>query len=213
MDYAAAREKMVATQLEARDIVDPEVLRVMRKVPRHRFVERSLWSNAYEDHPLPIGKGQTISQPYMVALMTQSLELSGDEGVLEIGTGSGYQAAILAEIAKKVFTIERDAELAQRAQSLLERLGYQNIKVKIGNGTLGWSEFAPYARIMVTAGSPGVPQSLIDQLADSGKMVIPIGGAWYQDLTLVEKKKNKIKRRGICGCTFVPLIGKQGWSQ
>ncbi|HID94645.1 MAG TPA: protein-L-isoaspartate(D-aspartate) O-methyltransferase [Candidatus Latescibacteria bacterium] len=213
MDYKAARAKMVASQLEARDIVNPKVLEVMRKVPRHRFVDEGLWSQAYLDHPLPIGKGQTISQPYMVALMTQTLGLSGDEKVLEVGTGSGYQAAILAEMAREVYTIERCPELAERARLVLEGLGYENVTIKIGNGTIGWKEHAPYDRIIVTAGAPDVPRSLVEQLKDGGRMVIPIGGTYYQDLVVVEKKGEKTTREAICGCSFVPLVGKHGWKE
>ncbi|MCD6170075.1 MAG: protein-L-isoaspartate(D-aspartate) O-methyltransferase [Candidatus Latescibacteria bacterium] len=211
--YATLREEMVVTQLEARDITNPEVLQAMRMVPRHRFVDRSLWHQAYDDRPLPIGQGQTISQPYMVALMTQCLQPSKDHGVLEVGTGSGYQAAILAEIVRQVFTIERNPELSQKAQILLEELGYRNIRFKIGDGTLGWEQFSPYDRILVTAGAPDIPTSLLDQLSDSGKMVIPVGGAYYQDLMLIEKEGKKVRKRDVCGCTFVPLVGKQGWEE
>ncbi len=212
-DYASLREEMVVTQLEERDITDPKVLQAMRTVPRHRFVDRSLWPQAYDDRPLPIGQGQTISQPYMVALMTQYLGLSRDERVLEIGTGSGYQAAIVAEIVREVFTIERNPELSQKAQSLLEELGYRNIRFKIGDGTLGWDQFSPYDRILVTAGAPDIPTSLLEQLSDPGKMVIPVGGAYYQDLMLIEKEGKKVRKRHVCGCTFVPLVGKQGWEE
>ncbi len=204
---------MVVSQLEGRDITDPKVLQAMRTVSRHRFVDRSLWSQAYDDRPLPIGQGQTISQPYMVALMTQCLELSGDERVLEIGTGSGYQAAVLAEIVRDVFTIERIAKLSQRAAILLEELGYQNIRFEVGDGTLGWNKFSPYDRILVTAGAPDIPTSLLEQLNDPGKMAIPMGGAYYQDFMVIEKEGKKVKKRHVCGCTFVPLVGEQGWEE
>ncbi|MCK4591190.1 MAG: protein-L-isoaspartate(D-aspartate) O-methyltransferase [Candidatus Latescibacteria bacterium] len=212
-DYASLRKEMVVIQLEGRDIVDPKVLQAMRTVPRHRFVDRSLRLQAYDDRPLPIGQGQTISQPYMVALMTQCLELSGDERVLEIGTGSGYQAAILAEIVREVFTVERIPELFQRTENLLKDLDYQNIRFEVGDGTLGWEEFSPYDRILVTAGAPDIPVNLLEQLNNPGKMAIPMGGAYYQDLMLVEKKGEKVKKRHVCGCTFVPLVGEQGWKE
>ena len=212
-EYTNLREQMVVIQLEVRDITDPKVLQAMRTVPRHRFVDRSLWSQAYDDHPLPIGQGQTISQPYMVALMTQCLELSGDKRVLEIGTGSGYQAAILAEIVREVFTVERIPELSQRTENLLKDLDYQNIRFEVGDGTLGWEEFSPYDRILVTAGAPDIPVNLLEQLNNPGKMAIPMGGAYYQDLMLIEKKGEKVKKRHVCGCTFVPLVGEQGWKE
>lgn len=212
-EHTNLREQMVVSQLEGRDITDPKVLQAMRTVSRHRFVDRSLWSQAYDDRPLPIGQGQTISQPYMVALMTQCLELSGDERVLEIGTGSGYQAAVLAEIVRDVFTIERIAKLSQRAAILLEELGYQNIRFEVGDGTLGWNKFSPYDRILVTAGAPDIPTSLLEQLNDPGKMAIPMGGAYYQDLMVIEKEGKKVKKRHVCGCTFVPLVGEQGWEE
>ena len=212
-EYTNLREQMVATQLEGRDIANHKVLQAMRTVPRHRFVDRSLWSQAYDDRPLPIGQGQTISQPYMVALMTQCLQLSGDERVLEIGTGSGYQAAILAEIVREVFTVERIPELSQQASTLLEDLDYRNIRFEVADGTLGWEKFSPYGRILVTAGAPDIPTSLLQQLNDPGKMAIPMGGAYYQDLMVIKKEGKKVKKRHVCGCTFVPLVGEQGWEQ
>lgn len=202
---------MVQLQLAARGISDQRVLEAMRKVPRHLFVPEDLQDIAYGDHPLSIGEGQTISQPYMVALMTQLLELKETDRVLEVGTGSGYQAAILAELAYQVFTIERIPSLSQKAERLLCDLGYDNIFFKVGNGTLGWKEFAPYNKIIVTAGAPGVPESLVDQLGDKGRMVIPIGDTFTQILTAVDKVNGHIRKSEICGCVFVPLIGEEGW--
>ncbi|MCK4648844.1 protein-L-isoaspartate(D-aspartate) O-methyltransferase, partial [bacterium] len=169
--------------------------------------------SAYQDHPLPLGEGQTISQPYMVALMTESLGLKGDEKVLEVGTGSGYQAAILAELSKEVYTIERFKSLAENAKKALGDLGYENVKVIIGDGSQGLEEEAPFDRIMVTAGAPVLPKSLADQLAEGGKMVIPVGGSFSQALLLVEKEKDKMKTTSVCGCVFVPLIGEYGWKK
>ena len=202
---------MVNTQIKARGIYDPKVLDAMLKVPRHEFVPEDMRPYAYEDRPLPIGEGQTISQPYMVALMTQCMELEGPESVLEIGAGSGYQAAILAEIAAMVYTIERFPSLLQRAQEVLARLGYTNYKALVGDGTLGWEENAPFNGIMVTAGAPDVPPSLLEQLADKGRLVIPIGPERYQTLYKIVKKGKKIRREFVTYCSFVPLIGKEGW--
>ena len=211
MDYALARERMVRTQLEARHIKDQRVLKAMRTVPRHEFIPEELWSRAYGDHPLPIGQSQTISQPYMVALMTEQMELEEDNTVLEIGTGSGYQAAVLAELVARVFSIERVSELALRARKILDKLGYDNIIIRTGDGTLGWKEFAPFDRIMVTAGAPDVPESLVEQLADGGRIIIPIGNTFVQTLMVIKKKGDTISKEEQCGCTFVPLIGEQGW--
>lgn len=210
---AILRELMVEEQLIPRGIVDQKVLAAMRKIPRHVFVPTVSLENAYGDYPLPVGEGQTISQPYMVALMTQCLELAGGEKVLEIGTGSGYQAAILAEIAKEIYSMERFEFLAQNARSLLDSLDYKNIKIKVGDGTEGWSEFAPYDGIIVTAGSPSIPEPLVEQLAEGGRLVIPVGGAFGQELILVRKTNEEISEEYICGCTFVPLVGKYGWSE
>lgn len=211
LDYQKLREYMVNTQIKARGIYDPKVLDAMLKVPRHEFVPEDMRPYAYEDRPLPIGEGQTISQPYMVALMTQCMELEGPESVLEIGAGSGYQAAILAEIAAMVYTIERFPSLLQRAQEVLARLGYTNYKALVGDGTLGWEENAPFNGIMVTAGAPDVPPSLLEQLADKGRLVIPIGPERYQTLYKIVKKGKKIRREFVTYCSFVPLIGKEGW--
>ena len=210
--FAQLRERMVATQIASRGI-DKRVLEIMARVLRHRFVLPEYLDSAYEDHPLPIGEGQTISQPYMVALMTECLGLKGDEKVLEIGTGSGYQAAILAELSKEVYTIERFESLAERAKKVLSDLGYKNVKVIVGDGSRGLEEKAPFDRIMVTAGAPILPKSLVDQLAEGGKMVIPVGGSFSQALLLVEKEKGKVKTTSVCGCVFVPLIGEYGWKR
>jgi protein-L-isoaspartate(D-aspartate) O-methyltransferase len=213
MDFKKIREVMVNQQLASRDIHDEKVLNAFRKVPRHKFVPQEFHSSAYTDHPLPIGGGQTISQPYMVALMTQLLELKGQEKVLEIGTGSGYQAAILAELVNMVYSIERIASLADKARRVLDELGYSNVKIKVDDGTLGWQEFCPFDGIIVTAAAPNIQETLIKQLADGGKMVIPVGGSFGQSLVLVEKTKQKVKTKNICGCVFVPLIGKYGFNK
>ncbi len=211
-EFVRMRMQMVEEQLVPRGILDNRVLDVFKKVPRHEFVREDLRQAAYNDYPLPIGEGQTISQPYMVALMTENLKLGGGEKVLEIGTGSGYQAAILAELAKEVYTVERFKSLADSAGEIFARLGYHNIRVKVGDGTLGWEENAPYDGIVVTAGAPGIPESLVKQLKDKGRLLIPIGsGGFGQVLTLVEKIGNSIRTSEICGCMFVPLVGKEGW--
>lgn len=199
------RLQMVEYQLKSRDIVDRKVLDVMLKVERHKFVPKEYEELAYIDEPLPIGFGQTISQPYIVALMTQLLEVKKEDKVLEIGTGSGYQAAILAELAKEVYTIEIIPELAQRAEKLLKELGYKNIFVKIGDGYLGWPEYAPFDKIIVTCAPEEIPQPLIDQLKDGGKLVIPVGSVW-QELVVVEKKEGKINKRNVIPVRFVPMI-------
>lgn len=209
--FSEIRKQMVETQLASRDIVDARVLEVFRKVPRHMFVRESLQPEAYGDFPLPIGCGQTISQPYMVALMTQCLELKGEEKVLEIGTGSGYQTAILAELSKEVYSIERYEELALIAQNILDQLGYTNIHIKAGDGTLGWEEFSPYDGIIVTAGAPEVPNTLKEQLKDDGRLVIPVGGTFSQVLTVVKRSGNRFSETQVCGCVFVPLVGRYGW--
>ena len=212
--FEAMRRSMVEEQLMSRGISDKIVLDAFRKVPRHEFIPEKLWQNAYNDYPLPIGENQTISQPYMVALMTECLRLKGHEKILEVGTGSGYQAAILAEIVKEVYSVERFQDLAQGAEGVLKKLGYKNTKIKVDDGTLGWEEFAPFDGIIVTAGAPGIPESIVRQLKDGGRLVIPIGsGGFGQILTLVEKIGSSVRTSEICGCMFVPLIGKEGWSK
>lgn len=206
-----ARRRMVEEQLRARGITDKRVLTAMSKVPRHHFVAEGLEGQAYSDRALPIEQGQTISQPYMVAIMTAGLELEGGEKVLDVGTGSGYQTAVLAEIAARVFSIERIEKLAAKAKKTLDELGYRNVVVKVGDGTLGWKQFAPYDRILVSAGSPKVPPPLVDQLADGGILVVPVGDSVSQKLMVVRKKAGRAKATDSCACTFVPLVGKEGW--
>ena len=213
MDYKTLRENMVCDQLIPRDIKDESVLSAFRKVERHLFVPEEFLESAYGDHPLPIGSGQTISQPFMVALMTESLRLVGAEKVLEVGTGSGYQTAILAELAKKVYSIERVPVLAEKAKALLSKLGYKNIEIGIRDGSLGWPEHAPYDAIMVTASSPAKPMALLAELKEGGRLIVPIGAAFGQILTLFTKQKDSMLETELCGCMFVPLIGKEGWKR
>jgi len=198
-------------ELRALGIRDERVLSAMARVPRHLFVPPELVPYAYEDRPLPIGAGQTISQPYIVALSTQALELSLQDRVLEIGTGSGYQAAVLAELAGEVYTVERLPELSQAARERLERLGYRNLHFRVGDGTKGWPDEAPFDAILVTAAAPKVPQSLVEQLAEGGRLVIPIGGRESQDLWLMRRRTRRLEKVYLCPCTFVPLIGEEGW--
>ncbi|MBD3415446.1 MAG: protein-L-isoaspartate(D-aspartate) O-methyltransferase [Candidatus Aminicenantes bacterium] len=207
MDLKKKQKQMVEIQLKTRGIRDPKVLEAMNKVQRHEFVPNNLNMNAYDDEPLPIGSGQTISQPYVVAYMTEVLKLKGEERVLEIGTGSGYQAAVLAEIAKQVFTVEVSKELAEKAQRILEKLGYHNIEYKIGDGTLGWEEHAPYDAIMVTAAPGKTPEPLKEQLRSGGRMIIPVGHA-FQNLILYEKSDGKIKKKKLLPVRFVPLVSR-----
>lgn len=211
IDFKSLQEEMVTQQIMRRGVVTPRVIEAFKKVPRHLFVPEQFQSHSYNDHPLPIGEGQTISQPYIVALMTDLLDLSGEDKVLEIGTGSGYQAAILAELGKEVYTTERHKLLAEKAEKIFKELNYQNVKVLVGDGTKGWKEFSPYQKIIVTASAPDVPQPLFIQLDEMGKLVIPIGGRWSQDLILIEKRKGKMIRKSVCGCVFVPLIGEYGY--
>lgn len=213
MDYEAARRRMVEEQLAARGVRDPRVLEAMRIVPRHLFVPLELRPRAYDDTPLPIGEGQTISQPYMVALMTEAMQLKRMEKVLEIGAGSGYQTAILAEIAFKVFSIERIRSLTIQARKLLYDLGYLNVEIKFSDGTLGWVEESPFDAIMVTAGSPGIPQPLVDQLAVGGRLVIPVGGSDDQELVRITRTEEGTRREDLGGCRFVKLIGEHGWEE
>ena len=211
IDLSKARLKMVEEQITSRGVKDAKLIAAMKKIPRHLFVEEALQNQAYTDHPLPIGEKQTISQPYMVALMTEALLLTGKENVLEIGTGSGYQTAILAEMSEKVFSVERIRPLALRARKLLYELGYFNVEIKIFDGTFGWMEESPFDAILVTAGSPDIPQPLIDQLATGGRLVIPVGDAFVQDLFRVTKTESGVKKEDLGGCRFVKLIGKYGW--
>jgi protein-L-isoaspartate(D-aspartate) O-methyltransferase len=209
--YEIARARMVVEQIERRGITDARVLAALRKVPRHLFVDEALRDRAYGDHPLPIGEEQTISQPYIVALMTALLELTGREKVLEIGSGSGYQTAMLAECARRVCSIERLPRLAERARALLEGLGYTNVWVRVGGGTLGWPDESPFERIVVTAGGPAVPPPLFQQLAEGGRMVVPLGDAENQVLTVVEKVRGEMTTREAGECKFVKLVGKYAW--
>lgn len=209
--FAQARKRMVETQIKARGINDPRVLRVFERVPRHLFVSEEMRPDAYEDHPLPIGYGQTISQPYIVALMTSLLDLKGSEKILEIGTGCGYQAAILANLAAEVHTIERIKNLADFAGVNLASLALTNIQVHVGDGSLGWPEAAPYDGILVTAASPSVPANLIEQLNTGGKLIIPVGERWRQVLELWTKTSQGVEKKEILPVVFVPLRGEQGW--
>lgn len=213
INYNLLRSEMVKTQLIPRGISDKRVLEAFQKVPRHLFVPENMRDSAYDDCALPVGEGQTISQPYMVAIMTELLQLKGSETVLEIGTGSGYQAAILAELCKKVYTIERIEILSQRAKKILQELGYANIEFLVGDGTQGYLAASPYDGIVVTAGCPAVPEPLVEQLADGGRLVIPVGNIYSQVLTTVAKQGVEIFTEESIGCVFVPLIGKYGWKK
>lgn len=204
---------MVQVQVMNRGVHDERVLEAMRKVPRHLFVDEALRDQAYSDHPLPIAENQTISQPYIVGLMTESLELKGAEKVLEIGTGSGYQSAVLAELADRVFSIERHPELGYRANSILRSLGYDNVIIRVGDGSLGWPDDAPFDGIIVTAGTPMIPQPLIDQLAMGGRLIVPVGDRTAQDLILVQRGREGIKKTNLGGVRFVNLVGKWGWKE
>jgi protein-L-isoaspartate(D-aspartate) O-methyltransferase len=209
--YSRERERMVEEHLVGRGVTAPGVLAAMRRVPRHRFVQEALRARAYGDHPLPIGEEQTISQPFIVGFMTSLLELTGCEKVLEVGTGSGYQTAVLAELTRRVCSIERLPRLAERARAVLESLGYDNVWVRVGNGALGWPDEAPFDRIIVTAGGPSVPPPLVQQLAEGGRMVLPIGRPDNQVLTVVENVGGDIRQRTHGECKFVPLVGKYAW--
>ena len=209
--FAINRERMIEEQLVPRGISDPRVLEAMRQVPRHLFVEDAMQAHAYGDFPLPIGSGQTISQPYIVALMTEALQLKGTERVLEIGTGSGYQAAILSRLCLRVYTIERIDALVGRARRVFDRLRYHNIVSRIDDGTEGWAAEAPFDGILVTAGGPRIPDPLLAQLADPGRLVIPVGDQGVQDLQLVEKRDGGLTVRTIEQVRFVGLIGAYGW--
>ena len=207
------RRDMVERQIRARGIHDRRVLDAFLALPRHQFLAPRAADQAYEDHPVSIPSGQTISQPYMVALMTEALLLRGDERVLEIGTGSGYQTAILARLSAHVYTIERLPELSERAQQVLEGLGITNVHFRVGDGTLGWPDEAPFGRILVTAGAPSIPPSLESQLAEDGCLVMPVGGRGGQDLVRVRRRGHDLRHESLGGCTFVRLIGKEGWPE
>ncbi len=207
MDFQSMKEKMVETQIRARGIKDERILHAMLRVDRHEFVPGEVRHLAYADRPLPIGEGQTISQPYIVALMTELLELKKGDRVLEVGTGSGYQAAILAELVDHVYTIEIVDSLARSAEKILKRLGYTNIDVKIGDGYIGWEEFAPFDAIIVTAAPSHIPQPLVDQLKEGGRLVIPIGD-YYQELKKITKVKGQINSQDIIPVVFVPMTGE-----
>jgi len=207
------RNRMVDEQIVSRGVQDERVLAVMRKIPRHEFLPEAIRGMAYADNALPLGEGQTMSQPYMVALMTELLGLKGPERVLEIGTGSGYQAAVLAELCEKVYTIERVRLLAYMARSTLDRLGYKSVAIKEYDGTYGWKEMAPFDAIIVTAGSPDIPAPLVEQLKVGGRMVIPVGDRYGQELiTVVKTAEGTVTSRSI-PCVFVPLIGNHGWKE
>jgi len=212
-DYVTARTRMVREQLVPRGISDQRVLDAMATVPRHLFVEDALQAQAYGDFPLPIGEGQTISQPYIVALMTQALGLRGQERVLEIGTGCGYQAAVLAQLCDKVYTVERLKPLAIRARKIFDRLRYLNIVCRIDDGTLGWPAHAPFDAIMVTAAGPRVPEPLLVQLADPGRLVMPVGDRISQRLVVLDKREGECRQRTIEHVRFVSLIGDHGWQE
>jgi protein-L-isoaspartate(D-aspartate) O-methyltransferase len=207
------RRRMVDEQIAARGVRDERVLAAMRKVPRHEFLPEAIGGMAYADNALPIGEGQTISQPYMVALMTELLGLAGTERVLEIGTGSGYQAAVLAQLCEKVYTVERIKTIGEKARATLDRLGYKNVALKIYDGTYGWKEMAPFDAILVTAGSPDIPAPLIEQLKIGGRMVIPVGERYSQRLVKMVKTSEGTITETSIPCVFVPLIGNHGWKE
>jgi protein-L-isoaspartate(D-aspartate) O-methyltransferase len=213
LDYARLRDEMIERQIRARGVTETRVLAALRAVPRHRFVPDDCREAAYEDRPLPIGEGQTISQPYMVAAMTAALDPPPGGRVLEVGTGSGYQAAILAQLAREVITIERHARLAARARAVLEDLGLTNVRVIVADGSLGWPEGQPYDGIMVTAAAPQVPEALRSQLAIGGRLVIPVGSTGYQELIVETRQVSGFAREARDGCVFVPLIGAEGYPE
>ena len=213
LKYERQREEMVRNQIEARGIRSPKVLSAFHCVPRHLFVSEALRDQAYGDYPLPIGEQQTISQPYIVAEMTEALDLSEDDRVLEIGTGSGYQAAILSQIVYRVYTIERKRSLYLQARSLFDKLHYHNIVTKYADGTKGWKEESPFDGIIVTAGAPKIPQLLIDQLAEGGRLVVPVGNQHTQELIKIYRADQNIRQTNLGGCRFVKLDGEHGWKE
>jgi protein-L-isoaspartate(D-aspartate) O-methyltransferase len=212
-DYAWARERMVQEQVVARGITDAKVIAALRKISRHLFVDAGLANRAYDDCALPIGDRQTLSQPYMAARMSEALRLAGHEKVLEIGTGSGYQTALLAEICFNVFSVEKLRALSRKARQLLDRLDYQNIALHVGDGTIGWSEHAPYDAIIVTAGAPNPPKPLLEQLAIGGRLVIPVGDEHEQTLVRVSRTRFSYREERLGECKFVKLLGKFGWRE
>lgn len=213
-DFTIARRRMVAEQVVARGITDSRVIDAMLKVPRHKFVEEALEGKAYQDAPLPIGEKQTISQPYMVAVMSEALNLKGFETVLEVGTGSGYQAAVLALLADRVFSLERIPALARRARKILDECGFSKVNIRLADGTHGWQDMAPFDAIVVTAGAPEVPQNYLDQLTVGGRLVIPVGGRDSQVLMRIKRTgEREYEEERLLGCRFVPLIGNHGWNE
>jgi protein-L-isoaspartate(D-aspartate) O-methyltransferase len=212
-NFVSLRNRMVNEQIISRGVKDERVLDALRRVPRHWFVPDEYADIAYSDSPLPIGHGQTISQPYIVALMTELMELEGDENVLEVGTGSGYQAALLSCLSHQVYTIERHASLAEKADEVLLRLGYTNVLVQVGDGSLGLPKYAPYQAIMITAAAPRVPQPILDQLDEGGRLVLPVGGAGGQMLDCWQKIRGEFKQEHIAPVAFVPLRGQHGWKE
>jgi len=213
LKYERRRDEMVRNQIEARGIKDPGVLAAFRKVPRHLFVSEALRDQAYGDYPLPIGEQQTISQPYIVAEMTQALELKKDDRVLEIGTGSGYQAAILAQIVYRVYTIERIRSLHMQARNLFDRLHYHNIVTRYADGTKGWQQESPFNAIIVTAGAPEIPDLLVNQLVPGGRLVVPVGNQHTQELIKINRINNNFQQTNLGGCRFVKLVGEHGWKE
>jgi protein-L-isoaspartate(D-aspartate) O-methyltransferase len=211
--FAEARRRMVSNDLQGRDITDPDVLRVMAEIPRERFVPEAYQSQAYSDGPLPIGMGQTISQPYIVALMTQELKVNRDCEVLEVGTGSGYQAAVLSKLVKKVYTIERFSELSESARVVLSECGITNVEFCVGDGSCGWPQDRAFDRIIVTAAVPSVPEPLIKQLVEDGRAVLPVGSSGVQRLVVCQKKVGRIAERVICDVRFVRLLGEYGFEE
>ena len=213
-DYTISRRRMVEEQVIDRGVTDPRVLDAMLKVPRHKFVEEALASKSYQDAPLPIGEKQTISQPYMVAVMSEALMLDGSERVLEVGTGSGYQAAVLALLADRVFSLERIASLARRARKVLDDNGFSKVNIRLADGTVGWQDMAPFDGIIVTAGAPKVPQEYLDQLSLGGRLIIPVGDRESQVLMRITRVgEAEYEEEKMLGCRFVPLIGNKGWKQ